>query len=550
MRLIVGLMVVCALTGSARAQAPVFSDPEVSGPAPPDRAATLTYLNRPLVELRAQVLSRMPVQRAAAAVHALDEIVARGVASPVSARNVGGAFVIAVGGESVLVIVPADVDVLAGETLEGVANETVFRLRVALAEAVEARAPGQLLWGIVQSAAVTGLLFVLLWSLRRLDRIASGAIVRAAERRMGRSWSGQAMRITHLPHVLQGGTTAALGGSALVLTYLWLAFILRRFPYTRPFGESLRQLLFSQVALLGAAVLDAMPRLFTVALIILAARWAAKALTLLFNAVEQGRVSLPGIYPDTAVPTRRLLIVLLWLAALGMAYPYIPGSDSSGVKGISLFIGVVVSLGSTGVVQHLMAGLTLTFARAMRVGEFARIGDVEGTILQIGALATKVLTPLGEEITIPNAVVMSQMTTNYSRGAGTEAALLSTSVTIGYDTPWRQVESLLLLAAQQTAGVCQAPRPIVRRVSLEDYYVKYSLLVLPEDPCRRVEVLDMLHARILDSFNEHGVQIMSPHYMADPAAPKIVPRSDWYAAPASRTSPRPEPAAADISLRS
>jgi small-conductance mechanosensitive channel len=203
-----------------------------------------------------------------------------------------------------------------------------------------------------------------------------------------------------------------------------------------------------------------------------------------------------------------------------------------------VFVGVIVSLGSTGVVQHLMAGLTLTFARAVRVGEFARLGDVEGTILQIGAVATKVRTPFGEEITIPNAIVMSQTTTNYSRGSGA-AASLTTSVTIGYDTPWRQVEALLLKAALCTPGLRRTPPPIVWRVSLDDYYVKYTLLAIPEDPCRRPEVLDGLHTRILDAFNEQGVQIMSPHYMGDPAAPKIVPPSDRYAAPAERTAALP-----------
>jgi len=529
------LIAAACTVATLSAQAPVPSDPDVTAVAPPEQAVTLRYAGRPIVELRARMLSRAPAERADTARRLLDHLVDRRVVSPVSTRDAGGAIAITVGGETVLAILPADVDVLSGGTLDSTATAAASRLRLALAETTELSAPGHLLWRLAQAIAITIVWLAVLWLLRRLNRVAARALERATDRQLSRMWAGQVMRVAHLPRVLHGAASLLLAASALVLTYLWFAFVLRRFPYTRPLGESLRALLFTQIKMLGGALADALPGLFTVALIIVIARWSAKALTLLFAAVEQGRVSIPGVYPDTAVPTRRLLTALLWLSALAMAYPYIPGSESSGVKGVSVFVGVIVSLGSTGVMQHLMAGLTITFARAVRVGEFARIGDVQGTILQIGALATKVRTALGEEITIPNSVVVSQTTTNYSRGTDA-AARLTTSVTIGYDTPWRQVETLLLTAALQTPGVRQLPAPLVWRVSLEDYYIKYTLLVVPEDPCHRAEVLDRLHGRILDEFNEHGVQIMSPHYMADPDRPKVVPPSEWHAAPASPPS--------------
>jgi len=203
---------------------------------------------------------------------------------------------------------------------------------------------------------------------------------------------------------------------------------------------------------------------------------------------------------------------------------------------------VILSFGSTGVIQHLVSGLMLTYARAAHAGDFARIGEVEGTILQIGPLATKMRTPFGEEVTIPNAVVVSQTLTNYSASGDGPAPYLPTSVTIGYDTPWRQVEALLLAAAQRTAGLKSTPPPTVWRVSLDDFYVKYTLLVTPEDPCHRAEVLDRLHGHILDTFNEHGVQIMSPRYVTDPASAKVVPPSQWYAPPAA-PAPASAPAA-------
>ena len=460
-RLLFALVLAGVAAAPVRAQEQRLADLAVGELAPPERTVTLTYVNRPIAVLRAQVLSRMPAERAAAATRTLDDLVARGMTSPVTTRDLGGARIIEVGGVGVFAILPADLDVLTGETLEAASGTAASRLQVALAEASELGVPGRVLSAIGQVLAVTAALVGLLWLLRRGDRAAARRLETTLERRLASTtWSGHALRATHLPRVLHGAVRLALAGSAFVLTYLWLAFVLRRFPYTRPWGESLRGVLFAQIELLGRGLIAAVPNLLTVAFIMLLARWASKGVKLLFNAVEQGRVSMPGVYPDTAVPTRRLVNAVLWLSALAMAYPYIPGSESSGVKGVSVFVGVIISLGSTGVVQHLMAGLTLTFARAVRVGEFARLGDVEGTILQIGAVATKVRTPFGEEITIPNAIVMSQTTTNYSRGTGAAAASLSTSVTIGYDTPWRQVEALLLKAALCTPGLRRTPPPI------------------------------------------------------------------------------------------
>ena len=522
---------------------------QVSELAPADRFATLTYANRPIVELRAQVLGRMPAERAASAVRALDGLVARGVTSPVSTQTVGDALAIVVGGEAVFAIVPADVDVLAGATPGGTASEAASRLGVALAEAAELRAPASLLRSAVKAVAVTVILCLVLWLLLRLDRAAKGRLTAAVDRYTSRTWGEQAIRVTRLLVVVRRTASVAVAAIAIAITYLWLAFVLRCFPYTRPWGESLRSLLIDRLASMGAGVVDAVPNLFSLVVIVIAARWASRAVRHLFAAVQAGRLSIPGVYPDTATPTRRLVIALVWLFALAFAYPYIPGSGSAGFQGVSLFIGVIVSLGSTGVVQQLMSGLMLTFARAIHVGDYARIGDVEGTVVQVGALATKIVTPVGEEVTIPNAVVVSQTLVNYSTGSNANPAFLSTSVTIGYDTPWRQVEALLLSAAMDTPGASRSRAPVVWRVSLDDYYVKYMLLVTPEDPRRRAEVLDRLHARILDAFNESGVQIMSPHYMSDPAALKVVPPSRWHVAPA-RAGRAPSESEAPVSVRS
>ena len=220
------------------------------------------------------------------------------------------------------------------------------------------------------------------------------------------------------------------------------------------------------------------------------------------------------------------------MLALVACYPYMPGSGTDAFKGMSVLLGLVVSLGSRGIVEQSMSGLSVTYSRALRAGDYVRVGDVEGTVAHMGTLSTKIETPRHEEITIPNAVLLSQTVVNYSRHAQARGVFVPTELTIGYDAPWRQVEALLLLAATRTAGLRRVPAPVVWQVSLEDFYVRYRLLVCLDDPTTRPVVLDQLHANIQDAFNEYGVQIMSPNYLADPGAPKVVPRDQWFAAPA------------------
>jgi small-conductance mechanosensitive channel len=278
---------------------------------------------------------------------------------------------------------------------------------------------------------------------------------------------------------------------------------------------------------------DALPNLFTILLIVLLTRFLVRLTRRLFKAVEDGRISVPWLYAETAHSTGRIVVALLWLFALIVSYPYLPGSNSDVFKGVSVFVGLIISLGSSGIMNQVMSGLTITYSRALRLGDFVRIGDVEGTVNHLGPLSTKIMTPRHEEITIPNAIVVSHATTNYSRHAHSEGVFVPTSVTIGYDVPWRQVHALLLLAAERTAGVRPDPKPHVRQTALQDFYVEYTLLVTLEEPHLRGPVLGALHANILDAFNEFGVQIMSPHYEKDPSGQKVVAKERWYAAPAS-----------------
>jgi small-conductance mechanosensitive channel len=494
---------------------------------------TLSYANRPIVTLRASVFGRPAAERASGARAAIDRLVADGILGPVGNRSVASSFMLTVGGRDVFGLVPTDVDPLAGETLAETAARATSQLQTALDEVGELRRPRQLLSGALQVLLVTALFVGVVWLLLKARTRTARWIREAAKRRLhARVADEEFVRLSRIAELLDRLVALVVWGVALFVGYWWLTFSLRRFPYTRPWGESLRAFILTRLSHVGAAMIDALPELFTVALIFLLTRFASRLVQLLFHGIQGGRISVPFIYPETAEPTRKLLTVGLWLFAIAIAYPYLPGSESEAFKGVSVFVGLIVSLGSSGLVNQVMSGFTLTYSRALRKGDFVAIGDVEGVVTQVGTLSTKVTTIGHEDVTIPNAVVVSQIVTNYSRFADSEGVFVPTNVTIGYDVPWRQVEALLLLAAARTPGIRKKPAPRVRQAELQDAYVKYTLLFCPEDPAERRIVLAAVHANILDAFNEYGVQITSPNYEADPERPKIVPRERWFAAPA------------------
>jgi small-conductance mechanosensitive channel len=508
----------------------------VADAQPSAQPATLVYANRTIVVFRATLLSRTPAERVAAATQFIDRIVEDTPSTRstrVTSEAVGDAVTIHVGDPSVFVILPADVNTLAGETLQQTSAAAVASLQQAFDEALELRSPSRLLRAGLLAAGGTLLWLGLLWVLRRIHRASAQQLNRTTERQLEKLSAGaDIVRATRLPELLKGGVDLISILLVLVVTYSWLTFVLRRFPYTRPWGESLRSALLTTGISLARRVLDSLPDLLTVLVIVVGTRFLVRLSNYVFEAIEQDRVVVRGLYPETAQPTRRIVAVLLWLLAIVVAYPYLPGANSDAFKGVSVFVGLMISLGSSGIMNQAMSGLTLTYSRALRLGDFVKVGDVEGTVEHLGVLSLKIKTTQRESVTIPHALVVATSTTNYSRFAEREGVQVSTSVTIGYDTPWRQVEALLILAANRTPGVRKEPPPVVWQTALLDFYVQYTLLVCLEQPHLRVPTLDALHAQILDAFNEYGVQITSPNYEADPGERKVVPKELWFASPA------------------
>jgi len=337
------------------------------------------------------------------------------------------------------------------------------------------------------------------------------------------------------PALLADGALRLLGTLLiLLLVYEWLVLVLNQFALTVSWADHLNIALFAALSVVANAIVEAMPNVFVVAVIALITAMLAKTSNAFFQLIERGQVRFEKLDVEAARATRKLVTFGLWLFALVMAYPYLPGAQTDAFKGITVLLGVMVSLGSSSVVAQAFSGLILIYARALRPGEYVKIGESEGTVLEIGLFATHIETGSGERVVLPNSQVVATATRNYSRPAPGGKFLVTAEVSIGYNTPWRQVHALLIVAASRTAGVVQEPAPYVLQMALGDFYVQYRLVAFSDiaQPGKRAELQSRLLGHIQDAFNEYGVQIMSPHYLADPQTPHLVPQKDWYTAPA------------------
>jgi len=256
---------------------------------------------------------------------------------------------------------------------------------------------------------------------------------------------------------------------------------------------------------------------------------------LYFSGLEHGTIALAGFDREWALPTYKIARWLIIAFALVVAYPYIPGSGSEAFKGVSIFLGVVISLGSSSVIANLIAGYAMIYRRAFKVGDRILVKDLTGDVTDIRLMVTHLRTVKNEEIVVPNSEILNSYVINYSTLARSRGLILHTTVGIGYETPWRQVEAMLRLAAERTPGLLKEPAPFVLQKSLGDFAVTYELNAYCDDPTRMAPLYTSIHQNVLDVFNEHGVQIMTPAYEGDPDVPKVVRKDQWYLAPAKAT---------------
>lgn len=504
-----------------------------------DAAAELKVENRNILVFRATLLGESPQVRAHRAKATIEEALQGGDELKVNLDPIQDSYMVLLGYSRAFIISPEDVDP-PGSSVRGAAEAAAANLRLAVAENREAGSVRYLL-SALGLAAVATLAYLLL--LRGVGYVRGKLLNRLPDvmsRHSGRLKVGQTPLLgsRYLYYLVGRLIWLVYWLLVFLFSYQWLSFVLSRFPYTRPWGESLNVHLINLARYLINGMLDALPGL-AVALCILI---IARAISGFSRHVLQ-RMARPGnlrwLTEETLQPTTRLTSLAIWLFAIVMAYPYLPGSGTEAFKGLSVLVGLMISLGASSVIGQAASGLILTYSRTLRVGEFVRIGDNEGTVTEVGVFNTTIRTGLGEVLTLPNSMITGSVTRNYSRIVQGQGYVVDTVVTIGYDTPWRQVEAMLIEAARRTDGILQTPAPQVFQTALSDFYPEYRLVAqaIPSEPRPRALLLSLLHANIQDVFNEYGVQIMSPHYLGDPQEAKWVPREQWHAAPAKPETP-------------
>lgn len=298
----------------------------------------------------------------------------------------------------------------------------------------------------------------------------------------------------------------------ILFIYISLLALFSIYPGTKPFAEQMISLILSPLTNIGSAVWKYIPNLITIIVIMIVFRLVLKLIKYFKREIETGALTIPGFYADWANPTFQIVRVIVLSFMLVVIFPYLPGSDSPVFQGISVFLGVLFTFGSSGPLSNLIAGIVLTYMRAFRVGDFISIGEIKGVIQEKSALVIRMRTIKNEIISIPNSVVMGSNTTNFSTEAGKTGLIIHTSVTIGYDAEWRKVHELLINAALSTEHILKTPEPFVLQTSLDDFYVSYEINAYTKEDKKIASIYSHLHQNIQDKFNEGGVEIMSPHY--------------------------------------
>jgi len=530
-RLVVALVLTLSRSAAAEGAAP---------PAPASASqveAPVVVFNRTVAVLRAPLLGIAPPDRARHSQTRLSELLARPGQMQISVTSTVVGNAILVNGALGLMIASGDVDALDGETLEQATQAARTAVERVALETREAR-DRERLWHALAASGIATLLLLLsfvvvlqtrAWSVRRLTKLLEGST---------HGLTAGGVQLLHTSRLFAVSRVLVRAGASFVLllaSYRWLSFVLNQFPYTRAWGEQLDGYLLGVLIRFGDGIVRSLPDLLVAIFIFLLARWLLAIVRPIFEAIEKRRMEFGWLDSDSAKPTRRILTIFVWAFAAVMAYPYLPGASSEAFKGVSVLLGLMVTLGGSSLFGQAASGFILLYSRTLRIGEFVRVGDDEGTVTDLGVFTTKISTGLGEFLSLPNSFVLATVTRNFSRPTNGHGFMLRTQVTIGYDAPWRQVQGLLIEAARRTAGVASEPAPQVFQTALSDFYIEYQLVCQASQTSarNRAEAIAALNANVIDTFNEYGVQIMSPHYLGDPQNSKVVPRAAWHAPPAA-----------------
>jgi small-conductance mechanosensitive channel len=334
----------------------------------------------------------------------------------------------------------------------------------------------------------------------------------------------------------------------IVLLYLALPIIFSIIPSTKNLASTLLSYITNPLRSILSSFFGYIPELFMILIVVVITYYLGQFINFISGEIERGNLAIPGFYPEWAKPTFNLLKILVYAFSFIVIFPYLPGSDSPAFQGVSVFLGLLISLGSSSAISNIIAGLVIIYMRAFKIGDRVKIGDTTGDVIEKTMLVTRLRTIKNEEVTIPNSSILNGNTINYSVESHGPGLILHSTVTIGYDVPWRQVHDLLIKAALQVEEVIKEPKPFVLQTSLDDFYVSYQINAYTQESKKAAKSYSDLHSAIQDAFTEAGVEIMSPHYRASrdgsdlAIPPKYIPEVKKESVPPEKPqTPTPDP---------
>ena len=543
-RVLLATLLAAALFGSAPAAfasqatpqtAPASQDLE----AERDRAAPVLVGGEPILWVTTGIGPYTAQSRADRIGQRVKEAVRdRTIADPtVTVTEADGSSELRVGPRLLMVVTQQDARSI-GAARAAIAAQYARELEVAIRAERLRYAPATLIRSGIYGLIATLALGVTVWLILRLALSIRGGLERRRARRPLRVQRAEIVSADRVSRAIDRAIRVIRVVLILLAFDLYLTLVLGLFPWTRAVSATLLDYVLTPVRVAGAAFVGYLPKLLFVIVITAIVYAAIRLVGLFFNQIRQGRVVFASFPAEWADPTNKIARVLLVAFGVVVAFPYLPASDSPAFAGVSVFLGVLVSLSSSSAISNMIAGVVMTYTGAFRLGDRVKLGDAFGDVIETSLLATHVRTIKNEDITIPNSIVLGGTVINYSRAAKTAGLILHTSVTIGYDAPWRKVHELLVEAALATPGVLHEPRPFVWQTALNDFYVTYEINAYTDAPRDMIDIYAALHARIQDAFYAAGVEIMSPHYTAlrdgNTVAIPEASRPPGYRAPAFR----------------
>jgi small-conductance mechanosensitive channel len=504
-----------SLAFSALLAAVAAAETPAPPPAPiPERAAPVTFDGATLYEVRGFMGILTPEERAKLAERKIRQLADDPFYSPelFTSDEADGATTIRYG-DGIVGMVTKDDALVAGAPSDEVATNRLAIVKQAIARHREAQMPRAKIRALVIGLIATVLLVLLLHGIRGLYQRTAAYVERSRSSRVFTLLEEHLkLAADRVVAVEIHGLKLARLAVTLIVVVIYLQVVFSFVPLTRGYALSVLSYLLEPLQKLLHGFLRNIGDLFTILVLVVLTRYALKGIRWVLHEAAAGRITIPGLAGEWGVPLYKIVrIVVIALAAV-MIYPYIPGSDTAAFKGLSLFAGALFTLGASGTIGNFIGGLVAIFVGTFRIGDVVKIGSVLGVVTETTMVLTRIRTPKNEIVSVPNISILNGEVVNYSTMAREQGVILHTSVTIGYDAPWRTVHELLLEAAARTSRIETTPAPFVLQKSLDDFYVCYQINAFTREPAEMIRTYSELHQNIQDAFNARGVEIMSPHY--------------------------------------